>query len=119
MSARIREDGTIVCAAMYPPAPNDYQEIDDRQLYDLVRKGRLIASPTHLHAEGCDGSNCKGKSVGGSGSPLCGDGLWFGACGEKFDLYPADPGHLVRVCLRAAHSKRAWHKTLDETFAWK
>ena len=40
-------------------------------------------------------------------------------CGETIDLYPNDPGHFVYTCARKPHSKRAWHKTADEDFAWK
>lgn len=40
-------------------------------------------------------------------------------CGAKIDLYPKMPGNLVMTCAREEHSKRAWHKTADDSFAWK
>lgn len=61
---------------MHPAHAGDLN-LDDQELYEAVERGELIASPTHLHAEGCDGDNCAGTIIGGSGARLCGDGLWF------------------------------------------
>lgn len=76
MGAWIHEDGRIVCAAMHPLQPRD-QYLDDAQLYEQASRGDLRPSPTHLHAEGCDGVDCRGSIIGGAGVPLCGDGLWI------------------------------------------
>ncbi len=75
MGARIRQDGSIVCAAMHPERPGDVY-VDDAELYRLATAGEWMASPNHLHAEGCDGENCKESTISASGSPVCGDGVW-------------------------------------------
>ncbi len=81
MGARIRSNGEVVCAAMHPEMPGDTY-IDDGELYHrVVEAQELIATPTHLHAEGCDGVHCDGSIIGASGSRLCGDGIWLVADG--------------------------------------
>lgn len=75
MGARIRLDGTIVCAAMHPELDGDYY-LDDEQLYKAVEAGEIEASPTHLHKAECDTVNCSGATISASGSPVCGDGIW-------------------------------------------
>jgi hypothetical protein len=76
MGARIRSNGTVICAAMHPSEAGDIY-LTDQQLYDAVEAGELRASPTHLHREDCSGENCDGTLTGGSGARLCGDGLWL------------------------------------------
>lgn len=50
--------------------------LTDQELYEAVIRGELVASPTHLHRAGCSGPDCSGSIIGGSGSRLCGDGVW-------------------------------------------
>lgn len=47
MAVRIREDGTIVCAAMHPPEPGDTY-VDDSLHYTLSAEAKvLVTEPMH------------------------------------------------------------------------
>lgn len=76
MGVRIRQDGSVLCAAMHPSMVGDI-DLDDQALYKLaVIDEMLIASDSHLHVAECDPEHCKGTITSASGSPVCGDGIW-------------------------------------------
>ena len=65
MSLRIREDGTVLCAAMHPAEPGDTY-LHDGISYKLTVEHRvLVTDGRHLRREGNEGG------------PLDGHGQWW------------------------------------------